>query len=187
MHTTAEIVTSHLVEREIKFSPEQLKKIEEIIKKYPEGKHKSGLLPILHLAQDEFGWLSVEVMDYVADILNIKPIEVYEVATFYTMYNVKPVGKVVLEVCRTGPCMLVGSDQFIEYIKEKLHIDEGETTPDGMFTLKPVECLAACGYGPMLQVGSNYYEHLTPEKFDALVEELKAKYGNRQMAKGSWN
>src|SRR5207245_7536659 len=102
-----------------------LNKANEIIARYPQGKQKSALLPLLHLAQEENnGWLSVEAMDYVAGLLEIKPIEVYEVATFYSMYNLKPVGKYIFEVCQTGPCMLNGSDQIIEYIKQKLRSEE---------------------------------------------------------------
>ena len=158
----------------IKFSEEQLNKVKEIIARYPEGKHKSALIPLLHMAQDEFGgWLDVPVMDYVAELLSIQPIEVYEVATFYTMFNMKPVGKYLFEVCRTGPCMLNGSDDIIDYIKEKLSIQEGETTPDGLFTLKPAECLGACGYAPMMQLGKTYREHLTKEKVDQIIEECR--------------
>jgi len=130
------------------------------------------LLPILHLAQESFGgWLSVETMDYVASILNLTKIEVYEVATFYSMYNTKPVGKYVFEVCQTGPCMIEGSDEIINYIKDKLNIGVGETTQDGLFTLKTVECLGACGYAPMMQLGKHYKEHLTKEKIDTIIEE----------------
>lgn len=158
----------------IEFSEDRLKKVNEIIARYPEGKQKSALIPLLHMAQEEFGgWLDVPAMDYVASLLSIKPIEVYEVATFYTMFNMKPVGKYVLEVCRTGPCMLNGSDQIIEHIKGKLGIKEGETTADGLFTLKPAECLGACGYAPMMQLGKFYREHLTIEKVDQILEELK--------------
>ncbi len=163
----------------IKFSEQQLNKVNEIIARYPEGKQKSALIPILHIAQDEFGgWLDAPVMDYVAEILHILPIEVYEVATFYSMFNMKPVGKHLLEVCRTGPCMLNGSDEIIDYIKEKLGISEGETTPDGMFTLKPAECLGACGYAPMMQLGKFFREHLTKEKVDKLIDELRAQEKN---------
>ena len=158
----------------IKFNSDKLAEVEKIIQRYPQGKQKSALLPILHIAQDEFGgWLDVPVMDYVATLLNIEPIEVYEVASFYSMYNLKPVGKYVFEVCQTGPCMLNGSDQIIDYIKEKLQIGVGETTTDGLFTLKTVECLGACGYAPMMQLGKNYREHLTKEKVDAIIEECK--------------
>lgn len=158
----------------IQFSEQKQAEVQKIISRYPEGKHKSALLPVLHLAQEEFGgWLDVPVMDYVAEILKITPIEVYEVATFYSMYNMKPVGKYLFEVCQTGPCMLRGSDDIIDYIKNKLGIKVGETTPDGMFTLKTVECLGACGYAPMMQLGKTYREHLTPEKVDAIIDECR--------------
>jgi NADH-quinone oxidoreductase subunit E len=158
----------------MKFSEEKLKKVNEIIARYPQGKQKSALIPVLHLAQEENGgWLSAEAMDHVAELLQIKPIEVYEVATFYSMYNLKPVGKYLFEVCQTGPCMLKGSDQIIGYIKEKLGIGVGETTADGLFTLKTVECLGACGYAPMMQMGKFYKEHLTREKVDQIIEECR--------------
>lgn len=160
----------------VQFSTENLQKVSEIISRYPEGKQKSALLPILHLAQNQFdGWLDVPVMDYVASLLNIEPIEVYEVASFYSMYNLKPVGKYMFEVCQTGPCMLNGSDAIIEYIKQKLNIQVGETTQDGMFTLKTVECLGACGYAPMMQLGKHYREHLTKEKVDNIIAECRSK------------
>lgn len=163
-----------LVTEIMKFSEEKLNKAREIIARYPEGKQKSALLPVLHLAQEENnGWLSVEAMDYVAELLQLKPIEVYEVATFYTMYNLKPVGKYVFEVCQTGPCMINGSDDIIAYIKEKLDIGVGETTADGLFTLKTVECLGACGYAPMMQMGKIYKEHLTKEKVDQIIDECR--------------
>jgi NADH-quinone oxidoreductase subunit E len=160
--------------KRMKFSEEKLNRAQEIIARYPQGKQKSALLPLLHLAQEENnGWLSVEAMDYVAQLLAIKPIEVYEVATFYSMYNLKPVGKYVFEVCQTGPCMLNGSDGIIDYIREKLNIKVGETTSDGMFTLKTVECLGACGYAPMMQMGKFYREHLTKEKVDEIINECR--------------
>lgn len=157
------------------FSEEKLSKVRELISHYPEGKQKSALLPLLHMAQENNnGWLSVDAMDYVAELLQLEPIEVYEVATFYSMYNLKPVGKYLFEVCQTGPCMLRGSDDIIDYIKNKLNIGVGETTADGLFTLKTVECLGACGYAPMMQMGKFYREHLTKEKVDAIIEECKA-------------
>lgn len=160
----------------IKFSEDKMKEVQAMIARYPEGKQKSALIPLLHLAQDEFGgWLSPETMDYVASLLQIESIEVYEVATFYSMYNLKPVGKHVFEVCQTGPCMLNGSDNIIEYIKKKLSIGVGETTADGMFTLKTVECLGACGYAPMMQLGVHYREHLTEAKVDTIIEECRNK------------
>jgi NADH-quinone oxidoreductase subunit E len=158
----------------MQFSNDKLAKVKEIMARYPEGKHKSALIPVLHLAQEEFGgWLSPETMDYVAGLLNIQPIEVYEVATFYSMYNLKPVGKYMFEVCQTGPCMVQGSDDIIDYIKKQLGINPGETTPDGLFTLKTVECLGACGYAPMMQLGKNYREHLTKEKVTAIIDECR--------------
>ena len=158
----------------MKFSESKLKEVERIVQQYPEGKHKSALIPVLHLAQEEFGgWLSAETMDYVATVLNLQPIEVYEVATFYSMYNLKPVGRYMFEVCQTGPCMLNGSDNIIRYIYEKLGIKPGETTADGMFTLKTVECLGACGYAPMMQLGKTYREHLTKEKVDSIIDECR--------------
>lgn len=158
----------------VKFSEEQMTEFKRLVARYPEGKQKSALLPVLHLAQDSFGgWLSTETMDYVAELLQITPIEVYEVATFYSMYNLKPVGKYMFEVCQTGPCMLRGSDDIIAYIGEKLGIKPGETTTDGMFTLKTVECLGACGYAPMMQMGKHYREHLTKEKVDAIIDECR--------------
>lgn len=157
----------------VQFSQENIEKVNKIIARYPEGRQKSALLPVLHVAQEQFGWLSVDTMDYVASLLNIDPIEVYEVASFYSMYNLKPVGKYMFEVCQTGPCMLRGCDDIIEYIEEKLNIKPGETTADGMFTLKTVECLGACGYAPMMQMGKFYKEHLTKEKVDAIIEDCR--------------
>ena len=158
----------------LSFPPEKLAKVKELITRYPEGKQKSALLLVLHMAQDHFGgWLSTEAMDYVAELLHILPVEVYEVATFYSMYNLKPVGKYVFEVCQTGPCMINGSEEIIQYIKTKLGIGVGDTTSDGMFTLKTVECLGACGYAPMMQLGKTYREHLTKEKVDSIISECR--------------
>ncbi|MEO6963460.1 MAG: NAD(P)H-dependent oxidoreductase subunit E [Puia sp.] len=156
------------------FPPEKLARVKELISHYPEGKQKSAILPVLHLAQDiSGGWLSTETMDYVAELLHLLPVEVYEVATFYSMYNMKPVGKFVFEVCQTGPCMINGSDRIIQYIQETLNIKVGETSSDGLFTLKTVECLGACGYAPMMQMGKFYREHLTEEKVDAIIAECR--------------
>ncbi len=158
------------------FNDQQLQDVKNLVAQYPEGKHKSALLPVLHLVQEHnSNWLSAEAMDYAAELLNITPIEVYEVATFYSMYNLQPVGKYVFEVCHTGPCMVSGADNMVDYIKQKLHINVGETTADGMFTLKTVECLGACGYAPMMQMGMNYREHLTPQKVDAIIEDCRSK------------
>ncbi|MDO3640731.1 NAD(P)H-dependent oxidoreductase subunit E [Mucilaginibacter sp. L3T2-6] len=164
----------------VNFSPELVAKFDEIVSRYPEGKQKSALLPILHLVQAEYGWLSVPAMDKVADYLKIQDIEVYEVATFYTMYFMRPQGKYVLEVCRTGPCGIVGAEKIMDHIEQKLGVKEGEVTPDGLFSWRGVECLAACGYGPVLQIGPEYtfYENLTNESVDKLIADLKAKGNN---------
>jgi NADH-quinone oxidoreductase subunit E len=162
--------------KEIKFSDDALALVNKIIKRYPEGKQKSAVLPVLHIAQTEFdGWLSAPVMDYVASILEIQSIEVYEVASFYSMFNLKPVGKCVIEVCRTGPCWLMGAEDIVKYIENKLGIKEGQTTPDGMFTLKTVECLASCGTAPMMQIGEKYLENLTCENVDKILSDYKNK------------
>ncbi|MRX47436.1 NADH-quinone oxidoreductase subunit NuoE family protein [Pedobacter puniceum] len=161
----------------VEFSSALISKFDEIVSRYPEGRSKSALLPILHEVQAVYGWLSSAAMDKVAEYLNIQPIEVYEVATFYTMFFLKPQGKYVLEVCRTGPCCLVGAEKIMDYIGQKLGVKEGEVTADGLFSYRGVECLAACGYAPVLQIGPEYtfYENLTPESVDQLIENLKNK------------
>ncbi len=156
----------------IVFTPERLAKVQEIIARYPEGKQKSALLPVLHLAQEQFAWMSQGVMDYVASLLSISPVEVYEVASFYTMYHLEPVGKNVIEYCRTGPCVLMGGEEVFDHLQKKLGIKKGETTADGLFTLKEVECLAACGWGPCFQIREKYYMHLNNQKVDEIIEEL---------------
>lgn len=156
----------------VTFTPERLEKAREIIERYPVGRQKSALLPILHLAQEQWGWVSSDVMDYVAQLLDIKPIEVYEVATFYTMFHLEPVGKHVIEYCRTGPCCLMGGEDVYGYLREKLGINAGETTSDGLFTIKEVECLAACGWGPVFQIREQFYMNLNRERIDEIVEEL---------------
>lgn len=160
---------------ELIFSPALLTQFGEIVARYPEGKHKSALLPMLHLVQAEYGWVSPAAMDKVAEFLDLKPIEVYEVATFYTMYFLKPTGKYMLEVCRTGPCCLVGAEQIMDHLEQTLGVKEGEITPDGLFSWRGVECLAACGFGPVLQIGPEYtfHENLTAAKVDALIDNLR--------------
>ena len=162
---------------EVDFSADLLAKFAEIITRYPEGKEKSGMLPILHEVQAVYGWLSSEAMDKVAAFLNLQPIEVYEVASFYSMYFLKPQGKYVLEVCRTGPCCLVGAEKIMDYIGEQLGVKEGEVTADGLFSFRGVECLAACGFAPVLQIGPEYtfYEKLTENSVDKLISDLKNK------------
>jgi NADH-quinone oxidoreductase subunit E len=156
----------------VQFTPDRLTKAQEIIARYPESRQKSALLPLLHLLQDQEGWTSPEGMDYVARMLDIQPIEVYEVATFYTMYHLDPVGKHVIEYCRTGPCCLMGGEDVLAHLKQRLGIETGQTTVDGQFTLKEVECLAACGMGPVFQIREKYYMHLTNERVDEIIDEL---------------
>lgn len=161
--------------QEINITPELQARIDELLSHYPADKKKSALLPVLHEVQDAHdNWLSVPLQDKVAEILKIKPIEVYEVVTFYTMYNQRPIGNYMFEFCRTSCCCLRGAEDLMDYTCEKLGIKEGETTPDGKFTVVGVECLGACGYAPMLQIGDYYREHLTKEKIDQLIEECKA-------------
>ena len=159
------------------FSPALIKQFDDIVSRYPQGKQKSGLLPMLHLVQAEFGWVSAPAMDKVADYLHLQDIEVYEVATFYSMYFMRPQGKYVLEVCRTGPCCIVGAEKIMDHIEQKLGVKEGDVTPDGLFSWRGVECLAACGYAPVLQIGPEYtfYENLTNESVDKLVDDLRMK------------
>ena len=159
---------------DIKFSEETLAVANKIIARYPEGKQKSALIPLLHLAQAEFdGWLSPAAMDYVASLLNIQNIEAYEVASFYSMFNLQPVGKCLIEVCRTSSCWLRGANEVIQHLENKLGIKEGETSTDGMFTLKAVECLGSCGTAPMMMIGAQFHENLTHEKVDAILETCK--------------
>ncbi|TCD02832.1 NADH-quinone oxidoreductase subunit NuoE family protein [Pedobacter psychroterrae] len=161
----------------VTFSSALIEKCGEIVKRYPGGKHKSALLPILHEVQAELGWLSPDAMDKVASFLTIQPIEVYEVASFYSMYFLKPQGKFVLEVCRTGPCCLVGAEKLMDHLEQRLGVKEGVVTPDGLFSWRGVECLAACGYGPVLQIGPEYtfYENLNEQKVDQLIQDLRDK------------
>ncbi len=161
----------------VEFSSALLDKFDEIVKRYPVGKQKSALLPILHLVQAEFGWTSAPAMDKVAEYLTIEPIEVYEVASFYSMYFLQPKGKYVLEVCRTGPCCLVGAEKIMDHIESRLGVKEGEVTEDGLFSWRGVECLAACGFAPVLQIGPEYtfYENLTEQSVDQLIDDLRNK------------
>jgi NADH-quinone oxidoreductase subunit E len=148
-----------------------LQQIREIAAKYPQP--RSALLPALHIAQNELGWVSRAAMEDVASALAIDPDQVEEVATFYTMFYTEPVGTYVLEVCKTLPCSILGSDEITDYIGSRLGIVPGETTADGMFTLLRVECLAACHRAPVMQVNHRYYQDLTPEKIDALIDAAR--------------
>ncbi|MES2799883.1 MAG: NAD(P)H-dependent oxidoreductase subunit E [Bacteroidota bacterium] len=161
--------------QEINITPQLMERINVLISHYPEDKRKSALLPVLHEVQDAHeNWLSIELQNKVAEIIGIQPIEVYEVVSFYSMYNQKPVGKYMFEFCHTSPCCLNGVENLMDYTCDKLGVKVGEITKDGMFSVKGVECLGACGYAPMLQLGDFYHEHLTPSKMDQLIEDCKA-------------
>jgi len=145
--------------------------IDDILSRYPVK--RSALIPLLYLAQQDEGFVSEAAMKEIAGLLRLTPPQVYETATFYTMLNLKRVGKFHLQVCKSLMCALVGSDTVIRWVKTKLGIGPGETTVDGLFTLSAVECLAACGTAPMMQVNEDYYERLTEEKFDRILADLK--------------
>jgi NADH-quinone oxidoreductase subunit E len=153
-------------------SKQSLAQIDREIAKYPPEHKQSAVMAALRIAQEQHGWLSEPLMDYVAGLLELRPIQVYEVATFYSMYDLKPVGTHKISVCTNISCMLRDSAQVVKHLEAKLGIRMGETTPDGRFTLKEVECLAACGGAPMFQIGKKYYENLTPEKIDRILEDL---------------
>jgi NADH-quinone oxidoreductase subunit E len=169
----------------VAFSPDVLKKVQNLLGRYPDGQQKSALLPVLHIAQEELGgYLSVDMMDYVASLLGIQPIEVYEVATFYSMFYLDKKGKYVIEVCRTGPCAVSGGEKIFEHLQEVLEIKPGETTPDGIFSLRVAECLGSCGTGPVMQVNTEFHEKLTPAKIDILIEELR-EFANKDKPRDS--
>ncbi|MFZ4456155.1 MAG: NADH-quinone oxidoreductase subunit NuoE [Bacteroidales bacterium] len=171
----------------ITFSPETMEKVKTIISHYPQGKQKSALIPILHIAQEEFGGnLNVDIMDYVADLLKITPIEVFEVATFYSQFYIDPVGKYVLEVCQTGPCALCGGEELISYLENKLQIKVGETTEDKLFSLKAVECLGSCGTAPVMQVNTEFYELLDFAKIDEIFEKLRSERNLKKPEELTW-
>ena len=160
--------------QEINMTEALMNRINELISHYPEDKRKSALLPVLHEVQDAHeNWLSIELMNKVAEILLIKPIEVYEVVSFYTMYNQRPIGKYMFEFCQTSCCATRGVEDLMDYTCDKLGVKIGETTPDGLFEIRGVECLGACGYAPMMQLGDTYQEYLTKEKIDQIIEDCK--------------
>ena len=176
--------------KEFAFTAANLKKAKAIIAKYPSGRQQSAVMPLLDLAQRQSGnWLPRVAMDYVADLLSMPRIKAYEVATFYSMYNLKPIGKHFVQVCTTTPCWLVGSEGIVDACKKRLGIGLGETTPDGEFTLIEVECLGACVNAPMAQINDDYYEDLTPENTVALLDALAAgkpvKTGSQTGRRGS--
>ena len=157
------------------FTPENADKAKSIIAKYPAGKQASACMPLLDLAQRQNdGWLPRAAMDHVAEVLGMEPIRVYEVATFYTMYNLKPVGKHHVQVCTNLPCWLRGSDDIATACKRVTGTGFGETSKDGMFTLSEVECLGACVNAPMVQINDDYFEDLTPESAEEILNILRA-------------
>ncbi len=166
----------------VKFSIDTRARINEIILHYPEERRKSALLPVLHIAQQELGgYLSDDVMDYVASLLELQPIEVYEGATFYSMFHLEPVGKYVIEVCQTGPCAICGSERIVDHLEKILGIKAGKTTTNGLFTLKTVECLGSCGTAPVMQINTVFYESLTEEKIIQIIDDLKSEAKNQPL------
>jgi len=160
-------------QEEFAFTQENFEQARAIVARYPAGKQQSAVMPLLTLAQKQnANYLSKSAMDYVAHMLGMAPVRVYEVASFYTMYNLEPVGKYMIEVCTTTPCWLRGSDAIVAACEKKLGIRIGETTPDGQFTLREAECLGACVNAPMCQVGEHYYEDLTPESAARIIDML---------------
>jgi len=155
----------------VEFSPEALKKFEETISRYP--KKEAAMLPVLYLAQEEFGHLSYDAIAYVAKLMGQSPARVHGVVSFYTMFNVKPVGRYHIQVCRTLSCALRGAESVTGLIRKTLGIEVGQTTADGKFTLSEVECLASCGTAPMMQINDDYYENLTEEKVSEILGALK--------------
>lgn len=165
-------ITQH--PQQINITEALMERINELISHYPADKRKSALLPVLHEVQDAHdNWLSIPLQDKVAEILGIKPVEVYEVVTFYTMFNQRPIGKYMFEFCQTSPCCLNGVENLMDYTCKKLGVPVGEPTADGMFEVRGVECLGACGYAPMMQLGDFYHEHLTEDKVDQLIADCK--------------
>lgn len=155
----------------IEFSPDKLNRVNELISRYP---HKeAATLPVLYLAQEEFGYLSPESIEYVAKLMGIPTARLYGTVSFYSLLYMKPMGRHHIQVCRTFPCALLGAEKITDSIKKKLGIDIGETTADGKFTLSEVECLASCGTGPMMQINDEYYENLSEEKIEAILKNLK--------------
>ena len=157
------------------FTPENEAQAKKIIARYPEGRQASAVIPLLDLAQRQNGgWLSSDAIEYVAGYLSMAPIRVHEVATFYSMFNLKPVGKYFIQVCRTTPCWLLGADALTNTCRKKLGIEIGGTSDDEMFSLVEVECLGACVNAPMVQINDDYYEDLTPEKLEKVLDALHA-------------
>lgn len=170
----------------MKFKVLTKKTIERIKAEYPKYPDlRSVTLPALRISQEQLGYVSEPAMIDIAELLELTPIQVYEVATFYTQYNMKPVGKYLVQVCKTLSCALVGAMSIVEHLQNRLSIKIGETTEDGFFSLKVVECLAACGSAPMMQINDRYYENLTPEKVDKILNDLREN-GKSDFASGPY-
>lgn len=150
-----------------------LSEIQQEINKYPADRKQSAVMAALRIAQEEYGWLSEDLINQVAEILELQPIQVYEVASFYSMYDLQPVGTHKISVCTNISCMLCGSGEVVKHLEKRLGVKLGETTADGKITLKEVECLAACGGAPMLQIGKQYYENLTTDSIDSILDNLE--------------
>ncbi|MDA7705390.1 NADH-quinone oxidoreductase subunit NuoE [Rickettsiales bacterium] len=156
------------------FDKENLQKSQEIIAKYPQERSKSAVMPLLDLAQRQNNnYISKEIIEYLSNLLDLPVIHIYEVASFYSMYNLEPVGKYLIQVCGTTPCMLCGSKKITEVIKKHLKIEMNQTTKDKLFTLKEVECLGACVNAPMIQINDDYHEKLDDKKTLEILKELK--------------
>ena len=157
----------------ITISPEVERDLEVLLTRYPPEHKEAALLPVLHRLQDEFNWLPRPAVDYAADLLGVSRAKAWGVATFYTMYRKEPVGKYLLQVCTNISCSLLGAAHIVEHIQSRLGIGVGDTTPDGRFTLIEVECLGSCGTAPVMQINNDYYESLTPERVDEILDSLE--------------
>jgi NADH-quinone oxidoreductase E subunit len=153
------------------FTEENLKKVKDLKTKYPTA--KALTLPVLWIAQEQFGWVSTDVMKYISELIQIPYSHVYSVATFYTMYNKKPVGKYHIQICTNISCQLLGAEKLADHLCKKLNVKKGEITSDGKYSVSEVECLGSCGTAPTMQVNDDYFENLTPEKIDSIIDKLK--------------
>ena len=153
------------------FTEENLEELEALAKRYPSK--EALMLPALWKVMEQDGYVSMDAIDVVADYLGVPPMKVYGVVTFYTMFHLEPIGTYHIQLCRTLSCSLCGKGEILQYLRNKLGIDVGETTPDGKFTLSQVECLGSCGTAPVMQINDTLYENLTPEKVDEILEGLK--------------
>ena len=161
--------------REIRFSDERLAEIAALVKRYPSP--QSALMPVLHMAQEDFGLLSMDTQKMIAGVLGLRLMQVREVVTFYTMYREQSCGTYLLEVCTNASCMLNGACELVDHMCKTLGIQRGETTSDGMFTITEVECAGSCGSGPVVQVNNIYHENATPESMDVLIRDTRAAGG----------